>query len=401
MKILITTGYLEASVKRKTPKGDIKGISKSILNIIEGFRDIKNLQVKVIAQEFKNKILMSIALDSYVLIPKIIKTILQFKPDLIITQDRIAFPTILASKLKKIPIIYIIRSTVDFCPKYNNIIGYGKACSGINSRKQCFKCINKWRTLRILIGNRTKGTEYSIRTSLVDVLYRIRYFVCSFNMYLMNKANITLVASKLMTKFFSYKIKNQNKLKIINITPIQKHANHIINKRKQLMFIRSHYDASHKGLDFILRLSKHIPDGYRILIVGGQKENWKGEELHNVTNVQYISSKIALNKVFTESIITLVPTFCTDAFGRIIPESLSNKTLVISSPQCGANQFFEDKPFLKVVPLKLKLWVKTIKNIIQNPYVITNDNVSQIYEQFSLEKSKKDFMKIIKEIMLK
>lgn len=400
MKILITTGYLEASVKRKTPKGDIKGISKSILNIIEGFRDIKNIQTKVIAQEFKNKLLMSVTLDSYVLIPKIVKTISQFKPDLIITQDRIAFPTILIAKLKKIPVIQIVRATVDFCPKYNNITGYGKACSGINSRKQCFKCINKWRTLRILIGNRTKGTEFSIRTSLVDILYRMRYFVCSFNIYLMNKANITLVASELMVKSFSYKM-NQNKLKIINITPIQKHTNDKISKKKQLMFIRSHYDASHKGLDFVLRLSKHIPEGYRILIVGGQKESWKGEELDNVTNVKYISSKKTLNKVFAESIITLVPTFCTDAFGRIIPESLTNKTLVISSPQCGANQFFEGKNFFKVVPLKLNLWIKAIENTIQKPYVITDDDISQIYEQFSLEKSKKDFMKVIKEVMLK
>lgn len=386
MKILVIVGYLE-----------VGGASKSIINIIDSLIGIKNIQIKTITQKFQNKLLASIVLDSYMLIPKIIKTISQFKPDLIITQDRIAFPTILISKLKKILIIHIIRSTVDFCPKYVNIIGYGKACKGINSRKQCFDCIDKWKTLRILIGNKVKGTEHSIRTSLVSILYKIRYFICSFNIYLTKKANINIVASKLMVEYFSNKI-NQNKFKIIYITPIQKEIIGIESKKKHLLFIRTEYETSHKGLDFIKRLSKLIPKQYWIIVVGG---NRFGEEegYPNIINLSYISSKEVFNEVISECMITLVPTFCTEAFGRVIPESLVNRTPVISSPQCGANQFFEGNDALKVVPLKLDLWMKAIEDIILNPPFINNKSINQIYRQFSLEKSRKDFIKLIKEVL--
>lgn len=397
MKILIISGFLESSVKKGVSKGSIQGVSRSIMNIIECLKDIKNLEIKVISQKYRNKGLISLSIDSYMLIPRIIITISKFKPDLIITQAHAAFPSIIISKIMKIPIIQLVRATSDFCPKFVNVIGYGKACSGIESRKKCFECINKWRTLRILIGNRNKGTEHSIRTSLVNILYKLRYFICSFSIYLMNKTNIVLVSSNIIKLFFSYKI-NQDKIKIINITPIKKYINKPTEKKKQLIFIRTYYEASHKGLDFVLRLSKVIPDDYKIKIVGGCKENWKGEELDNIKNYEFISSKLKLNKMYAESIATLVPTFCTEAFGRIIPESLSNKTPVISSPQCGANQFFKDKEFLKIVPLKIKLWKETINNIIQNPPSITNNDIINFYKQVSLEKSKKDFIKIIKKI---
>lgn len=398
MRILITTGYLEANIKDGNSKRSIKGgASKSITNIVNTLRDIKSIQIKILTQKFRNKFLKSLDLDSYVLIPRIIRNISKFKPDIIITQDRIAFPTILISKIMKIPVIYIIRSPTEFCPKWVDIVEYGKACSGINKRKKCFKCINKWRTLRVLIGNRPKGMEYSIKTSLLNVFFKIRYFICVFNLYLTDKANVILVASTLMKKYFSNKI-NQDKIKIINITPIRKNTNEINSKKKQLMFIRTHYNASHKGLNFILKLSKIIPENYHILIVGSSQD--KQEDHLKILNTGYISSKKLINKMFGESQITLVPSFFTEAFGRIIPESLTNKTPIISSPQCGANQFFKKKDFLKVVPLKLNLWKKVIEEMIQNPPVIADNEISRIYEQFSLEKSKKDFIKIIQEVLV-
>ena len=173
--------------------------------------------------------------------------------------------------------------------------------------------------------------------------------------------------------------------------------NNVIHKKKQFVFVRTYFEAAHKGLGFILRLSKFIPKDYRILIVGGKK-GWKKKNV-KIINVGYIYSRKLFNEVISQCMITLVPTFCTEAFGRVIPESLINKTPVISSPQCGANQFFNDNYSLRVVPLKLNLWIKAIEDIMKNPPIITDNDISQIYEHFSLEKSKKDFIKIIKEVV--
>ena len=389
MKILVISEYSGTNNKG--------GASKSIVNIVNSLKDVENIQIKVLTQKFQNKLLRSVALDPYLSIPSIVKSILKFKPDVVITQSGIAFPTILVCILKKIPVIHIIRSTVDFCPKYVDITGYGKACLGIKDRKTCFKCINEWKTLRILIGNRSKGTEYSIRTSLVSILYKLRYFICSFHLYLIERANINVVASKLMVEYFSNKI-DRNKFKITNMTPIQKQKIIIQPKITGLLFVRTDYETSHKGFDFIKRISKLIPKQY-IIVVGGS-DSIEEEGYPNIINLSYISSKQEFFELLSKCLITLVPTFCTEAFGRVIPESLANRIPVISSPQCGANQFFEHKKFLKVVPLKLDLWIKAIEDIIQNPYVITNYDISQIYEQFSLEKSKKDFIKVIREVLI-
>ena len=388
MNILIVVSY--------NNKG---GASKSIMNITNSLKEIKNIQIKILSQKIQNKLLSSISLDSYLSIPNIIINILKFKPDIIITQDGIAFPAILVSKIMKIPVIHIIRSTSDFCPKYVDVIGYGKACSGINNKKQCFKCINNWRTLRILIGNRLKGSEHSIKTSLINVLYKIRYFICSFNLHLTKKANINLVASDLIKKYFSCKI-DQNKFIIVNITPIQKIIVDIEPKQKHLLFIRTEFDASHKGLDFIKKISKLIPKQYWIIVVGGNNDEFYEVGYSHILYLDHISSKEVFNEVLSESMITLVPTFCTEAFGRVIPESLVNRTPVISSPQCGANQFFKDNDALKVVPLKLDLWIKAIEDIIINPPFINNKSINQIYKKFSLEKSKEDFIKTIKEVLV-
>jgi len=216
----------------------------------------------------------------------------------------------------------------------------------------------------------------------------------------MSKSNVILVASNLMKNFFSYSKIDPDKIKVINITPIRKYSNKAIQKKKQLMFIRTHYNASHKGQDFILKLSEIIPENYHILTVGGCEDDWKGES-PKIINSEFVSSKKELNKMFSESVITLVPSFFTEAFGRIIPESLTNKTPVISSDNCGANQFFSKKDFLKVLPLKLNLWIKAIQNFMIDPPVITDKDILQFYDQFSLEKSKQDFLNTIKEVLIK
>ena len=388
-KILIIAGY--------SGNNTTGGSSKSLTNIVNSLRGANNVQIKTLKQKFSNKLLRSFGFESYVLIPKIVKNILRFKPNVIITQDSMAFPTILVSKITKIPVIHIIRSTVDFCPKYVDITEYGQSCYGIYSRKQCFDCVNKWRTLRILIGNRPKGSEHSIRTSLVSVLYKLRYFVCSFNLYLIKKANINLVASDLMKEYFF--MINQDKFKVVNITPICRQTIEIEPKGTHFVFIRTDYETSHKGFDFIKKLSKLIPKRYWILVIGGNNVGFKKEEDYpHIINIGRLSSEL-LGEVLSDSAITLVPSFSTEAFGRVIVESIMNKTLVISSPNCGANYYFKDRDFIKIVPLKTSLGIKAIKETLQNPYQITDEDVNLIYEPFSMQKGKEDFIALIQDII--
>ena len=378
------------------------GAAKSFLNIIEGLNRTKNFHVERLSIKSIKKILNPFELMLYLNIPKIIKTINKVKPHIILTQTGPTLATIIAARIKKTPVINIIRDPNLICPKNVNIIDYGKACRGLINKKICFDCINYWRTLRTLIGNKPKGWQYGLKSEIASIGYKIRYYLCKNNIFLFNKAVVNLVASELMKSFLSTQI-NPGKLNIANITPIKerKFDDKIVKKKKQLLFIIPRYDASHKGLDFILRLSEYLPNGYKIIIVGGLIDTAKIKGIKSkISNIGYITRK-KIDDLYKHSEITLVPSFFTEAFGRVIIESILNQTPVISSLNCGANEFFQNKPFLKILPLNISLWIKEINYMIENPYRITMEDTTQINEMFSIEKSIVDFSNLIKQILFK
>ena len=377
------------------------GAAKSFINIIRSLKKEQNIVVKSLSISFPSgmtRIFHSYGIGYFLYLPRILKSIRQFKPHIIITQTGWAFVSIIAALLKKIPIINIIRDLSLFCPKHVDIIAYGKSCPGLKNRKTCFNCIDYWRSLRVIIGNKPNNWQYSLRAALNSVGYKLRYFYCKINLKILNFASINIVASELMRLRLIQNV-NPNKILVVNITPIKPITLSNLNqKADQLLFLIPSFEASHKGLDFILKLALDLPEGFKIIIAGKKlmKKQLKG--LNNkVVNLDQIFG-LELENLYQCSKITLMPTFCTEAFGRVIIESLMNKTPVISSPNCGANDFFINKEFLKVIPIKLNLWKKAIIEMIKKPPVITNQDIEEIYSLFSVNKSENDFLKLIKRL---
>ena len=134
IKILTFTFYYK--------KNSAGGAAKSFLNIVDGLKKHGNFQIQnVFFRLNKNlkKFLNATGIGFNIFIPKIIKIIRAFKPHLILTQTRIALPSIISANIMNVPVINIIRDTTLACPKYINIVDYGKSCSGLKSRKICFK----------------------------------------------------------------------------------------------------------------------------------------------------------------------------------------------------------------------------------------------------------------------
>ena len=393
VRILIVSSHY----KKKSPGG----ASQSIISIFEVLKEISHFNVKFLhpsLEIFKNNLLPP-DISSYFFIPKIIREIKKFKPHIIITQRDIGRAAILSGRIKKIPVINIVRDTSSICPKKVDSISYGNACLGLTNRKTCFNCINSWRSLRVKLGYDKKGWPYSLNAIFSSIFYKIKYFICRLNFFLYNRATINLVASELMKSILSKNIK-PNKVKVLNITPIEKsQISNSIKKKNQLLFITSFFEENHKGLDFILELSKFIPKDYKIVIIGRKLPAEKLKEFKsNIINFGYIMGD-RLSNLYQTSKIYLIPTFCTEAFGRIIIESIMNKTTVISSPNCGANYYLKDKEFIKIVPLKISLWIKAIKDTLQNPYQITDEDVNLVYKPFSMQKCKEDFTVLIQKII--
>jgi glycosyltransferase involved in cell wall biosynthesis len=381
-------------------KSSFGGAAKSFLNIIEGLNKYGHFQIQNVFFKVKpiyKRFLNASGLGYLIFIPKIIQKIKRFKPHIIITQADIAFPSIISSSLMKIPIVNIIRDPTLICPKDIDIVSYGKSCSGLKNRKTCFNCINDWRTLRNFLEIGVKGKEQSLKTTIATIYYKVRYFITRFNLKLLNYATINLVGSNLMKLIIETNVKS-NEVKVLNITPLKRKK--ILTsypKKNQLLFLIPDYKEYHKGLEFVLRLAKFIPENYNIIIAGRSLKINKNLG-SKIINMGYVVGE-ELVKLFQESKITLVPSFWTEAFGRVIIESLTNKTPVISSPNCGANQFFDEKEYLKIVPLNLPLWIKSINQIIENPPVINDDDVTQIFNLFSIKKSISDLSHLITKIL--
>jgi len=401
------------------------GAYKSLRIIVKGLLEQKDLSLKILAREnskeqndnlsliplnplislFQTKLqktLRALGSDYYLYTLQILKEINNFKPHIIITQRDVAFPTIFCANITKTPVIYIVRDTINFCPKHVDIFQYGQSCPEFGKKKNCHNCINKWRTLRVYLGDKTKGWEKSLKAKIYTVFYKFRYYLVRLNFRLMNKA-INVLASPWLKETLSKTIKSDN-IFVKNITPIQKIdetsievgktiKNKVDSIKNPILFITPSFKGYQKGENFVLKLADNLPEKSMILIVG--KKMKLNESIKGVLNLGFVSSNV-LNYIYKKSKLTLVPSFLTDTFGRIAIESLINKTPVIASPNCGVHSFFKEKKFLKILPLKLDLWEKGINEMIKNPPTISEKDINQIYEQFSVNKSKNDFINLIK-----
>lgn len=146
----------------------------------------QNLTVEIIKPilraPFKiiKKFLEFIRINHYLSFFQISSQIKKFKPDLIIVQRDLTFPTLIAAFIKKIPVINIIRDAMGLCPKYIDIVNCYKNCLGPINKKKCWKCINYWRSLRILLKDNQSGIKNPIYSQLYSIYYKINFYFTKF-----------------------------------------------------------------------------------------------------------------------------------------------------------------------------------------------------------------------------
>ncbi len=371
--------------------GTSGGAEESINEIINGLKG----SFKIEQLQGKDSKLSHFNLDYVPFFLKVLRKIKKFKPDLIICQRRMAYPTIIAGWFKKISTIQLIHGTPDICPKYTDINSYGNNCVGLYSRKYCYNCINKWRTLRIQIGNKKIGWEKTLKCSLKTIFYKIRYFLCKFNLKIMKLATVRLVASEEM-KGILFPIDtikfNISPISMVGLPPS-------CNRIKELLFIASEFENSHKGIDFVKKISTILPEK-QILIVG---KKYQPKEFNENVTVIGRTQKALLRLIYRFSILTIFPSFSTDGFGRVVVESILNGTPVICSESTGVayDKIFEDKKYLSILPMDLKLWKNKIIDIFKNKekYKINNEDIRKISEKFSVNNCVNGLKKIINKIL--
>ncbi|MHA1283582.1 MAG: glycosyltransferase [Promethearchaeota archaeon] len=378
----------------------------------------KNLKIKKIRPIFKspikkiNKLLDFLRINQYLSFFQIISQIKKFKPNLIIVQRDLTIPALLAAFFKKIPIINIIRDGMSFCPKYIDVIECYKNCLDPISKKKCWDCIDRWQMLRIILKDNINGAKKPLINSFYSIYYKINYFIIKFYLKLLKRASINIVASPLMKTLIINKIGKINNILIKKITPIEIIDKNIedkiekeipdkikkIKNEKIILYIIPRNEGGSKGYPFVYDLIKKLKEDYYFIVVGVKIKEL--EEFNNVVNLEKIPTNI-LYYLYQIASVTIVPSIYTEAFGRVIIESIINQTPVICSPQCGANFLFKNKEYVKVIPLNLNLWIKEIKQIITQKVRIPEKDIIMLKSNFSPDTCQKDLLNIIKKLVKK
>lgn len=412
MKILFIDQNFDAT--------NIGGAFKSNYAIINEFIKDPMFEVSVLAtkaRNVKNKYFSvkritpilnfpSKKINQYFNFLPIFKEVKKFKPNVIIVQRDNTFSALLTGFLLKVPVINIIRDAMEFCPKNIDTKGF-RNCSIKLSKNECWECIHRWRTLRISFEDKPKGSNKTLRSSFYTVFYKIQYFFTKVHLSLMKYAYANVVASPLMKQLVEKRVRS-NRILVKRITPIDKASilitssnlnkevvEKIKNSSKIILFIIPRNEGGSKGYPFMKKLLKVFPKEYLILFVGTIINELKN--YHNVINIDKIPTN-NLYYLYQKADLTLMPSIYTEAFGRVVLESIINKTPVIVSPQTGANYLFKDKKYVKIVPLKINLWVKEIKKILEKPVIIPDNDIKQLEEKFSPKKCASEIINLVSSI---
>jgi glycosyltransferase involved in cell wall biosynthesis len=355
-----------------------------------------------------NKLIKYFRINQFFSIFSIFREIKQFKPDVIVVQRELTFSAVFVGFLKKVPVINIIRDGMEFCPKDIDTRGF-KNCSNLLKRNECWKCINRWRTMRILLDDKPIGFNKTSLSSFYTIYYKIRFFIIKIYMVLLRYTYVNIVASPLMKELVEKRLK-RNRILIKKITPIdnskiQKLSNKIKrefldkieNSNNKILFVIPRNESGSKGYPFVKRLLIAFPKHFLLIVVGTIIEELKTYE--NVINIGKIPTD-NLYYLYKKADLTIVPSIYTEAFGRVVLESIINKTPVLTSPQTGANYLFKDKEYVKVLPLNNSIWNKEIRRILENPILIPDKDVKFFENMFSPQECAKEIVNILENIKL-
>jgi len=351
-----------------------------------------------------NSLIKNLKVNQYFSFFSILREIKRFKPEVIIVQRDLTFSAMLAGLLKKIPVINIIRDGMSLCPKDIDTRGF-KNCSSVLSRNECWKCIEKWRTLRILLDDKPKGFNRTLGSALYTVYYKFKYFFTKLYLNLVNLTCINVVASPLMRDLVKKRIKN-SRITLRKITPIDDSniykkydkineftLKKIENSSKKILFVIPRNEGGSKGYPFVKKLINKLPQNTLLIVVGTLIEELKNYK--NVVNIGKIPTD-NLYYLYEKVDLTIIPSIYTEAFGRVVLESIINNTPVIVSPQTGAKYLFKDKDYVKVLPLNTNIWAEEIKKMLDNPIEIPKDEIKIIEDKFSSYECVSDIINLLK-----
>lgn len=138
----------------------------------------------------------------------------------------------------------------------------------------------------------------------------------------------------------------------------------------QIVFLFVSTGHKRKGLDFLLKLFKLLPDSFQLIILG------KPEVKTNLSNVSYHGYSKDLGKWYA-TVDFLIHPAKYEPYGQIISESLYMKTPVLISDKVGAKELVGANEGLVLTEGDVALWQKKIKSIKRDHFSVGDDFIDR------------------------
>ena len=281
----------------------------------------------------------------------IVRYISRIKPTVVLTQQLIAIPTILLSRLFRIPVIVIVRDywpicyyrsllkpNLEICTTYDHCLEDVVVCAR-NSMKRHAKMAN---TLSQLLA-----PPYSLLISAHSLLTR----------FTIKRSNAFIVVSNFVKRALTSNGVPPQKIHVI-YNPIDTNKSQsTATSPPSILFVGSL--ELPKGVQNIVKAMPKVRErvrNARLFVVGAgpEKERLKRliKELHVENSVQLLGriSNDHLTKLYRSCSMVVVPSIWPEPFGRVVAEALSHGKPVVASNIGGIPELVDQNSGILVPP---------------------------------------------------
>jgi len=329
----------------------------------------------------------------------IMKYVITFKPDIILTQQLVSASAITVAKLLHIPVIVIVHDYWPICYYRSLLKPSGKICS---SYDRCFReiyaCAKSYAQVYWPRAQELKRLPHPFVT-----LFSMFIFVYTLTVkQLLRRADAIIAVSYFLKKTLISNGFNPRKIQVV-YNPV------IVNDQKEIEAENSPHilyvgrlDIK-KGVEFLLRAMQQVCvklGQVKLSIVGDgpDEEHFRllAKSLHIDHCVEFLGrvSDGRLKRLYNSCRVVVVPSIWPEPFGRVIAEAVMHHRPVVASNVGGIPELINPTTRVLVPPGNITALAEAITSSITNRVAIEPEPL--IYQKFSPDRIAAHVLDIVK-----
>jgi glycosyltransferase involved in cell wall biosynthesis len=281
----------------------------------------------------------------------------QIDPDLILTQQDFAAPTLKAASHAGVPSVVFIRNYEHFCLCANPEQKCNRHCS------ECYG-YGRWNPYRYC----------------VDAVF-------AYERRWLGEASLVVSNSAYMRNVVKDWLDIDSTIVYPFVQPIQM----LCHDQEYITFINP---AKHKGVEIVLKLACLLPER-KFLVVGSPPDASPLPKIDNIARTPWVND---ISRVYSRTRVLLVPSIWPEPFGRVCAEAASLGIPCVASRIGGIPEVVGSGGILVEDIENVSEWVKGIETLDSNAaYTEYSRNARLHANNFSLEETMKSFKSQVEE----